>query len=55
MIFSQITLLVVILRTDFEVFEHMIHALLTKIEYQASMLAHWQIFSKVFKKDFELM
>ena len=25
------------------------------IPSQASMLAHWQIFSKIFKKDFELM
>ena len=55
MVFSQITLLVVILGTDFEVFENMIHASLTKIVHQASMLAHWQIYSKVFKKDFELI
>lgn len=55
MVFSQITLLVVILRTDFEVFEHKIHASLTKIVHQASTPAHWQIFSKVFRKDFELI
>ena len=42
MVFSQITLLVVILRTDFEVFEHMIHAFVNQnsIPSQASMLAH---------------
>lgn len=43
------------LKNRFEVFEHMIHASLTKIVHQTSTPAHWQIFSKIFKKDFELM